>query len=375
MELVRYNLRRGRLAVENYGPLAKAANDINRRFARGQRAEKALQASYQSSQARVKFKQTKKLPEWRLVYMLLDAGVLCPTAANANLRPFVVFEQAVFYIGKGTVERPFKHLEEARDYLLKADSQQKQLSDCALRIADIWRDGHGVVVLPVIIKLYDDDAKGREAAIISLKRIGLTNLVNTVRPKFPQLANVSTEDWAELGVMELIKAFRLYKKIEAKCCYPWDIPSQIDEIELWYGVCRTPYRSALNTPSPHIQSPAGLTEGFSNLPTPNPPTNAKEWHASISQDLRNHLVGKLTKAIFPSPDPSAILDQRIKDLISYARKVENEVFEVADDEEAYYHMVAEKIYKIQQELQASKDKRLTESRPGEPAGGRKTMEL
>ncbi|KAH7718006.1 hypothetical protein AAVH_14517, partial [Aphelenchoides avenae] len=130
-------------------------------------------------------------------------------------------------------------------------------SDCALRIADIWRSGYGVVVLPVITKLDDVDARGREAAIISLRRIGLTNLVNAARPKFPQLANVSPEDWAELGVMELIRVFKLYKDTESKCCYIWDVPLNADEIETWYGVCPTPYRSEvsydeLSIPSPRI---------------------------------------------------------------------------------------------------------------------------
>lgn len=57
----------------------------------------------------------KENPDLRLVYMLLDAGIP-GLSRNCDLR---TFGRALFYVGKGKLERPFRHLEEARNYLLK----------------------------------------------------------------------------------------------------------------------------------------------------------------------------------------------------------------------------------------------------------------
>jgi E1A/CREB-binding protein len=103
------------------------------------------------------------------------------------------------------------------------------------------------------------------------------------------------------------------------------------------------------------------SESILSLPPPDPPALSKPWHQSFGEGLRNHIVGSLVKAIFPSPNPAALQDQRIKDLISYARKVEKEMFEIASDREEYYHLLAEKIYKIQKELQEKKNRRLEQS--------------
>jgi hypothetical protein len=89
----------------------------------------------------------------------------------------------------------------------------------------------------------------------------------------------------------------------------------------------------------------------------------QDWHKLVTQELRNNLASKLIYAIFPSPGATATQDPRLHDLITYARNVEKEMFEVANDREEYYHLLAEKVYKIQKELQERKVARMEITAP------------
>ena len=116
-----------------------------------------------------------------------------------------------------------------------------------------------------------------------------------------------------------------------------------------------PICQPLKTPSAY----ARLNQTTINNSTSTTTTNTinKEWQRRVTQEMREHLVQKIVAALVPITDMGAMRDKRVLNLANYARRVESETFDIANNQEEYFHKLAEKIYKIQKELEDRREKK------------------
>ncbi|KAL1492473.1 hypothetical protein ABEB36_010723 [Hypothenemus hampei] len=79
---------------------------------------------------------------------------------------------------------------------------------------------------------------------------------------------------------------------------------------------------------------------------------------SVSIDLRNNLIEKLLHTIYPTSDPINLKDERMHVLVTYVKTIEQVICRRANSKSEYYHLLAEKMYEINKELEETKKRRI-----------------
>ncbi|XP_011185823.2 histone acetyltransferase p300 [Zeugodacus cucurbitae] len=112
---------------------------------------------------------------------------------------------------------------------------------------------------------------------------------------------------------------------------------------------------------------ATISQGGYGSASNNAGTEERNWREMVTADQRKLLVNKFVLAIMPNPDPLTRADRRFSCLVDYAEKVERDYYEAAKSREEYHLLLAEKIYKINKNLEEKRMERQMQQQ--QQAGG------
>lgn len=102
-------------------------------------------------------------------------------------------------------------------------------------------------------------------------------------------------------------------------------------------------------------------------------SGTRDWRSFITNECRDHFICKIVLAIFPTPEPADMLDERMHNLVAFAKKVEVEVCEMANSMTHYHYLLAQRILQIQNEVekkrQTYKERQQREAQIAQHQGG------
>ncbi|CAD6219376.1 GSCOCG00004940001-RA-CDS [Cotesia congregata] len=103
--------------------------------------------------------------------------------------------------------------------------------------------------------------------------------------------------------------------------------------------------------------PLDIPLGLRGLDQATPTQVVKEWHQSLTLDLRIHFIIDIVKRILTPNNRMVFFDDRVHNSYRYAIKVERDMYESANSRSEYMHLLAEKIYSITKGLEERRQKR------------------
>uniref|UniRef100_A0A0L8FY13 LEM domain-containing protein n=1 Tax=Octopus bimaculoides TaxID=37653 RepID=A0A0L8FY13_OCTBM len=157
-------------------------------------------------------------------YLLLDPRVtknlpLQASKIGDKSELFRNFVHAIFYVGKGTRDRPYSHLYDA---MKRLNSKETKNDEKLSHIIDIWNDERGVISLHCFQGVTSEEAHSREACILDV--IGLANLTNKMRGTcYGLTAKWSASQKRKMGTYWLYKAFQIFLAEGERQIFPIDL--------------------------------------------------------------------------------------------------------------------------------------------------------
>ncbi|XP_015685881.1 ankyrin repeat and LEM domain-containing protein 1, partial [Protobothrops mucrosquamatus] len=147
-------------------------------------------------------------------YLLLDPRVTQNLPARCQLLSpaecFRTFVRAIFYVGKGTRGRPYRHLYEALTHHREGQgAPARQVCLKVQHILEIWAGGQGVVSMHCFQNVVPVEAYTREACMV--EAIGLKMLTNQKKGNYYGLvAGWPMKRRRSLGVFLLHRALQVF---------------------------------------------------------------------------------------------------------------------------------------------------------------------
>ncbi|XP_032094212.1 actin cytoskeleton-regulatory complex protein pan-1-like [Thamnophis elegans] len=92
----------------------------------------------------------------------------------------------------------------------------------------------------------------------------------------------------------------------------------------------------------------------------------KDWYENTDQDLRDYVVQRLVHAIFPASDLALLEGRQVEKVVSYAKKVEGDVYQSTNHWDVYCCLIMVKLFKIEKAL---REKRTTRAHKQATADG------